>query len=376
MALCVGTLLPHHHLSDLSLFQTKKNSPDHIKRPMNAFMVFSHHERKKVITEDPNIHNTSISKELGRRWNELSSRERQPFIREAERLKQLHLKQFPEYKYRPAKRRTRSELVDEHRQKEQRSPVTALRLAASLLQGGAASPWAAGEDRIKINYGHRDVLKTINTNKYTTTMTINRQFKLANRHRQGAGRLLTALELGPGPEGGHWQPSPPCKVPASPRSAWPTTPDPHSSPFYGDSREQSRQQLQYSPSPPGQHRVPGSPLTTRSCPITPLSRPAPPHFPQAYTQPPSPLFSPADSHCWDVLDSASLPDLSDIFHKDIFPQAASSSELVLDSELAPCVGDLSMLESSDPAALPLALPLEDSQELGVGLDFGLMEYIH
>merc|ERR1719461_2003580 len=85
--------------------QTRKNSPTHIKRPMNAFMVFSHHERKKVIAEDPKIENTNISKELGRRWKNLSDEEREPYIQEADKLRQYHQKEYPDYKYKPIKKK-------------------------------------------------------------------------------------------------------------------------------------------------------------------------------------------------------------------------------------------------------------------------------
>ena len=87
-------------------FQTRKNSPTHIKRPMNAFMVFSHHERRKVITEDPRLENTQISKELGRRWKQLSEEERVPYIREADKLRQYHQREYPDYKYKPIKKKT------------------------------------------------------------------------------------------------------------------------------------------------------------------------------------------------------------------------------------------------------------------------------
>ncbi len=84
--------------------QTKKHSPNHIKRPMNAFMVFSHIERKKIIEFQPDIHNAEVSKALGRRWKELSGEGKEPYIQEAERLRLLHMQEYPDYKYRPRKK--------------------------------------------------------------------------------------------------------------------------------------------------------------------------------------------------------------------------------------------------------------------------------
>jgi hypothetical protein len=45
----------------------KPTPPPHIKRPMNAFMVWSQIERAKMNQAQPRLHNASISQTLGAR---------------------------------------------------------------------------------------------------------------------------------------------------------------------------------------------------------------------------------------------------------------------------------------------------------------------
>jgi len=81
-----------------------KKITSHVKRPMNAFMVWSQIERRKISAVQPDIHNAEISKHLGRKWRLLSDGDRLPFIREADRLRELHMREYPDYKYRPRKK--------------------------------------------------------------------------------------------------------------------------------------------------------------------------------------------------------------------------------------------------------------------------------
>lgn len=80
---------------DGSLVKTK----DRIRRPMNAFMIFSKRHRAMVHQRHPNQDNRTVSKILGEWWYALAPERKKKYHELASEVKEAHFKAHPEWKW-------------------------------------------------------------------------------------------------------------------------------------------------------------------------------------------------------------------------------------------------------------------------------------
>ena len=87
----------------------KNNSTLHVKRPMNAFMLYR--QTTSALFAKEQITNHELSTVIGQKWQTLSEDEKAPYFLLAETKKQEHKNLYPDYKYTPNKKDGRTTLT-------------------------------------------------------------------------------------------------------------------------------------------------------------------------------------------------------------------------------------------------------------------------
>ncbi|XP_046888571.1 transcription factor 7-like 2 isoform X7 [Hypomesus transpacificus] len=89
----IGSLNSSKH-ADSKKEEEKKKQP-HIKKPLNAFMLYMKEMRAKVVAECTLKESAAINQILGRRWHALSREEQAKYYELARKERQLHMQLYP-----------------------------------------------------------------------------------------------------------------------------------------------------------------------------------------------------------------------------------------------------------------------------------------
>ncbi|XP_068431091.1 protein capicua homolog [Clinocottus analis] len=140
-------------LSALPKDGDRKREKDHIRRPMNAFMIFSKRHRALVHQRHPNQDNRTVSKILGEWWYALGPNEKQQYHDLAFQVKEAHFRAHPDWKWcNKDRRKSLSEgrgLPKESRERSMSESIDP-HLESQVPEGGKAgggSCWPGGSER-------------------------------------------------------------------------------------------------------------------------------------------------------------------------------------------------------------------------------------
>lgn len=76
----------------------KKINQGRMKRPLNAFMLWSKVERRRLLDQNPNLNYRDASKLLSTTWKQMNAEEKRPYMLEHKRLKVLYCQQNSQFK--------------------------------------------------------------------------------------------------------------------------------------------------------------------------------------------------------------------------------------------------------------------------------------
>mmetsp|Transcript_41842 Transcript_41842/g.61441 ORF Transcript_41842/g.61441 Transcript_41842/m.61441 type:complete len:444 (+) Transcript_41842:215-1546(+) len=74
-----------------------KKDPSAPKRPMSAFLFFSKEMRTKVKSQNPELHNVEVSRELGSLWRTMTDEEKLPYVTLYEETKKIYTADKAQY---------------------------------------------------------------------------------------------------------------------------------------------------------------------------------------------------------------------------------------------------------------------------------------
>uniref|UniRef100_A0A1I7US80 HMG box domain-containing protein n=1 Tax=Caenorhabditis tropicalis TaxID=1561998 RepID=A0A1I7US80_9PELO len=92
--------------------RSKTTNEPHVRRPMNAFMIFSKRHRPLVHQQNPNKDNRNVSKILGEWWYSLAPEQKAEYHKLAAQVKEAHFKAHPDWKWSNKDKKIKSESLN------------------------------------------------------------------------------------------------------------------------------------------------------------------------------------------------------------------------------------------------------------------------